>query len=302
MGIYSPYEAYGRYNWGTTPYGGYYTGFSSPVSYASINYYDRPLFKYNAPYALSSGFDYYYSNPINYDYSFNSGFQYNPFHYNYNSYYAYEPFMYSAPTFDMNNYYPNSYASRVNPVLQPSQRTSWRQATPISRQNSNLRPTVSAAITLAKQELNRGVKETSTDNSTRIIQYRTGETHPEIANPWCASFTSWLYGAGQGRKCPFGYQNNSNEIAEKALAAGHFAYANSEYKPQVGDLMILQYPRGKDDEYMGGHVGIITEVHNDGTYVTIEGNYDNRVAKVTRSMNTEHLYGFVKMNEWLQNS
>ena len=55
----------------------------------------------------------------------------------------------------------------------------------------------------------------------------------------------------------------------------------------------------KENEHKG-HVGIISKVNSDGTFEVIEGNSGNAVKKMTRSMATEGLHGFVRMNEWLE--
>ena len=161
----------------------------------------------------------------------------------------------------------------------------------------SLSPVVEKALELAESQV--GVKENGFSNdSTQIRKYKNGAVNNK---PWCGSFASWLFGAGQNgtNSKTFGYSMHSQEIRRRATEAGFYATKNSGYTPQVGDLMIIKYPskNGKDG---GGHVGIITKVNDNGTFETIEGNYSNSVNRVSRSMATADLHGFVKMNDWLQ--
>ena len=159
--------------------------------------------------------------------------------------------------------------------------------------HSQTAPSVKKALELAKSELRRGAHENGeTNDSADVRRYKNGAINNSA---WCASFASWLFGAGQNsnNSDTFGYSAKSQTIRERAEQAGHYAKKNSGYKPQVGDLMIIK------NSGNGGHIGIITEINGD-EFTTIEGNYGNKVSQVRRSMNTENLHGFVKMNEWLE--
>lgn len=159
-------------------------------------------------------------------------------------------------------------------------------------------PTVNTAIELAKSQI--GIKEDGKSNDSKEIRkYKNGEVNN---NPWCASFVSWIYGAGQNsdNSKTFGYSSSSQEIRRKAENAGFYATKNSGYKPTVGDLMVITYEDASSNNRGKGHIGIIVSVNPDGTFDTIEGNLSNQVKRVTRSMQTKNLHGFVKMNEWLK--
>ena len=153
-------------------------------------------------------------------------------------------------------------------------------------------PTVNKAVELAKSQV--GVYETTKNDSVDIRKYKNGSVD---TNPWCTSFISWCYGAGQGddNEKTFGYDRSSQSIKQKAERAGCYSTKSSGYTPKVGDLMVL-----KNSDKGGGHVGIIVAVNNDGTFETVEGNIDNQVKKVHRSMDTKNLHGFVRMDEWLK--
>lgn len=151
---------------------------------------------------------------------------------------------------------------------------------------------VSNAISLAKSQI--GVTENgNSNNSADVNKYRFGKAN---GNPWCASFVSWCYGQGQNgnNKQTFGFDESTQSIRRKAEKAGKYSTKASGYRPQVGDLAVWKYNENS------GHVGIISKINNDGSFQVVEGNCGNAVQETTRSMGTEGLHGFVRMNEWLQ--
>ena len=154
---------------------------------------------------------------------------------------------------------------------------------------------VQDALELAQQELQKGVHETSGNNDgAEIDKYRNGAANGQ---PWCASFVSWIYGAGQNsdNAATFGYDASVAGIRSKAQSAGYYA-AKGSYTPQAGDLMI--------QENNASHVGVVTGVDADGTIHTIEGNSSDQVAQRTYapgSSGYNKISGWVQMNEWLSN-
>ena len=149
----------------------------------------------------------------------------------------------------------------------------------------------SKALNLAASQI--GVREIgSTNNGAEVNKYRFGKAD---GNPWCASFVSWCYGAGQNgnNKKTFGYDASTQSIRRKAERAGFYATKQSGYAPKPGDLAIWKYNNAS------GHVGIISKINQDGSFEVIEGNCQNKVQKTTRTMASANLHGFVKMDEWL---
>ena len=154
---------------------------------------------------------------------------------------------------------------------------------------------VEKALELAESQI--GVRENGGSNdSAEIRKYKNGAAN---GNPWCASFTSWLYGAGQGSSNDktFGYTASSQEIKRQANSAGCYASKNSNYVPQKGDLAMWSKSAST------GHVGIVSEVYSDGSFDVIEGNSGNSVKK--RHYSSKHSVGggfdgFVQMDKWLQ--
>lgn len=158
---------------------------------------------------------------------------------------------------------------------------------------------VQRALELARSQV--GVREIGkTNDGTQIREYKNGATNNL---PWCASFSSWLYGRGQNssNKDSFGYTASSQQIMREADAKGHFAHKNSGYKPKAGDLVV--WTKVGDPDH--GHVGIVDEVTSNG-YWTIEGNTSGgKVDRKFYSFNKQDISsnlkfsGFAKMSEWL---
>lgn len=150
------------------------------------------------------------------------------------------------------------------------------------------------AVELAESQL--GVSEDGSSNdSAEIRKYKNGSVD---GNPWCASFVSWLYGAGQGssNSKTFGYTASSQAIKQKAISAGCYASANTGYVPKKGDLAMWTKSSST------GHVGIVTKVYPDGSFDTIEGNSQDAVTKHhydSQSSVGGGFNGFVQMDKWL---
>jgi PKD repeat protein len=126
--------------------------------------------------------------------------------------------------------------------------------------------TASRAVSIARSELAKGVKEIpdGSNKGGRIRMYG-GSTSPRFyPAPWCAYFVSWvarrsgrpLGPSGQG----FGYVPY---IRAWAGRTGRW-----KKTPRSGDL--IMFPQ---------HVGLVERVYRNGTLTTIEGNSSNRVAR-----------------------
>lgn len=150
------------------------------------------------------------------------------------------------------------------------------------------------AVELAEAQV--GVNENGSSNdSAEIRKYKNGSVDK---NPWCASFVSWLYGAGQGSSNSetFGYTASSQSIKRKAIKAGCYASANSGYIPKKGDLAMWTKSSST------GHVGIVTKVYPDGSFDTVEGNSEDAVTKHhydSQSSVGNGFNGFVEMDKWI---
>lgn len=185
-----------------------------------------------------------------------------------------------------------SFTPQTKPVIRD-------YAAEFKRKTANITNEVQRALMLARQEYRNGAKENGNSNdSIDVRKYKNGAKNN---NPWCAYFSSWLYGRGQNssNNNTFGYTASSQEIMRQANAKGHFAHKNSGYVPKPGDLAIWTKSSNKDQ----GHVGIVDEVTSNGYYV-IEGNSSNKVARNFYSFNNRDISsnlkfsGFAKMSEW----
>jgi hypothetical protein len=99
---------------------------------------------------------------------------------------------------------------------------------------------------------------------------------------------------------------STQKILRKAKEVGCFASAKSGYVPKVGDALIWK----SDNDDWKGHIGIIVEVREDGSFVTIQGNNSDKVEKieyssvtdamrrVSSSGSSQTLQGFVQMSKY----
>ncbi len=148
---------------------------------------------------------------------------------------------------------------------------------------------VKRALEIAEGEV--GVRESGKNNGA-VAKYRNGVNN---SAPWCASFVSYLYGAGQGsdNRATFGYQPSVEGIRQRAIAAGCYSSKNN-YTPQPGDIMIMK-------EYGASHTAIVKSVGPNGEITTIGGNEGNAVSVRTYTRGSRgynKISGFVRMNEW----
>ncbi|MGN9786939.1 CHAP domain-containing protein [Nonomuraea sp. ZG12] len=95
---------------------------------------------------------------------------------------------------------------------------------------------------------------------------------------WCAMFATWVWeraGVAGGPRTTY----VATAIGSWGADRGLFKRRSSGGKPLPGDIVVY----GEPGSGTGGHVSIVHTVHGDGTITTIDGNYNNRVAK--RSIN-----------------
>lgn len=107
-----------------------------------------------------------------------------------------------------------------------------------------------------------GVMETEGDNSSPQIFEFLQRNDPLS---WCAGFMSHV----SGETNLFDYSLGAKQIMGQFDVQDAYYPHDSEYAPQPGDLIFFE--RGDDGDWRG-HVGIVEEVLEDGTIITIEGN------------------------------
>ena len=207
------------------------------------------------------------------------------------------PMIYSSEYINYFNYYLNNISqnNQTNPFLKYTYFSNKQTDNDLSKKDTDASKT-EKAVEIAERELKKGVNENLGKNDgTEIRKYKNGTKNDA---PWCASFTSYCYGKGQGssNKRTFGYNASSQEIRRKADKNGYYAKKNSGYTPKKGDLAVWKYSEES------GHIGIVSKVYADGSFDVIQGNSKNRVRKIhyeSQNSVSNSFNGFVKMNEWL---
>lgn len=127
------------------------------------------------------------------------------------------------------------------------------------------------AMRLAKTQL--GVKESGCDNCGTPQSRYTRHFYPNMGpQPWCAFFVSWAIDMTDNNngKVPWSNPGYVATVFEWMRAKGRVVSA-----PQPCDMFM------KGDL---SHMGLVTSVNpKTGSFRTIEGNYSNQVAQVTRN-------------------
>jgi hypothetical protein len=137
---------------------------------------------------------------------------------------------------------------------------------------------------LAAAQAEVGVREEpdGSNDGARIAEYRTATAGSAAGVPWCAYFVSW---AARQAGAPVGDQGQGygavEQIASWAGRTGRLLPAGST--PQPGDLIL----------FGGRHVGIVESVGLDGRLTTVEGNHQNAVQRVQRTIGDAT--GFVRL-------
>lgn len=97
-----------------------------------------------------------------------------------------------------------------------------------------------------------------------------GERSSYADLPWCVVFCWWIC-----RQVGIPFPNTAHCNGVEAYAKEHGQWVTGGY--QVGDMVIFDY----DKDGSRDHIGLLIEISG-SSYVTIEGNYGDKVAKVKR--------------------
>jgi cell wall-associated NlpC family hydrolase len=130
-----------------------------------------------------------------------------------------------------------------------------------------------AIVRIAEGEVGQAEQPPGSNDSPRIAMYRTATAGAAAGEPWCAYFVSWVaHQAG----VPIGDNGQGlgycGDIWSWAQRTGRAIPNGSGVRPQPGDLIL----------FGDHHVGIVEQVNADGSIQTIEGNYSDKVSRVTR--------------------
>jgi CHAP domain len=137
-------------------------------------------------------------------------------------------------------------------------------------------------VRLARAELNRGVHEVpnGSNNSRDIARYRTAIRWASGPAPWCGYFVSYV---AREAGAPLGEYGEGiglvSEIRRWAKLTGRW-----RPKPHRGNIVVFRH----------AHVGLVERVVGSQWIVTIEGNHDNRVARVWRRRSEAR--GYVRLH------
>lgn len=84
--------------------------------------------------------------------------------------------------------------------------------------------------------------------------------------PWCGAFVNWVF-KEVGVKIP----NCVSTLAGATAFKKNNAWQDAESAtPEIGDCVFFDFPHDGIDRI--SHIGIVTQVHTNGTVTTIEGN------------------------------
>lgn len=153
---------------------------------------------------------------------------------------------------------------------------------------------VARATAIRVAALQVGVREHGGENrGDRIKMYRRAVTGPGEkpwkAEPWCADFVSWAW---KRAGVPIGFGGRGSdyvpELSAWAQLTHRWKWARTGYRPKAGDLVVYRV----SGVSRRGHIGLVVRTKR-GKIRTIEGNYEDRVAR--RIINPRHasITGFI---------
>jgi hypothetical protein len=134
-------------------------------------------------------------------------------------------------------------------------------------------------VSVARAELDKRIREMpmGSDNSKAIARYRGALKPRPYGGPWCAYFASWVT---RRAGAPLGSRGSGI-----ASAAGIRAWAERtgrwRHLPRPGDVAVFSH-----------HVGIVVYVTG-SRMTTIDGNWSNRVSRVSRRRS--EAFGFARV-------
>lgn len=117
------------------------------------------------------------------------------------------------------------------------------------------------------------------------------------SDPWCSEFVCACAIQAFGKKTAKEYFPLSaacTYVMNKAMKMGIWV-ENDAYKPSKGDFILYDWDDKKpaaDNKNQPDHIGIVEKTASGKIHV-IEGNYGNKVAKRTISVNAKYIRGFV---------
>jgi hypothetical protein len=143
----------------------------------------------------------------------------------------------------------------------------------------------SAIVRIAEGEVGQAEQPPGSNDSPRIATYRSATVGAAAGEPWCAYFVSWV---AQQAGMPLGDHGQGlgyvGDIWNWAQSTARAIPNGPGVRPNPGDLIV----------FGDHHVGIVEQVNADGSIQTIEGNYSDKVSRVTRGAG--EATGYVRMS------
>lgn len=155
------------------------------------------------------------------------------------------------------------------------------------------------SLALRKALTQVGIKESpaGSNRGARVEEYQKADSLPGVGYSWCASFVNWCY-AAVGR--PLNELNRSASVGELLGLARRKGWVRST--PRVGDLVCYDWDSldGPNHGDWPDHIGIVKEVHSDGSFIAVEGNTavgndSNGGEVMLRSRSRSMVEGFVRV-------
>jgi hypothetical protein len=140
-------------------------------------------------------------------------------------------------------------------------------------------------VQIAESQVGQTEQPPGSNDGPAIAMYRSAVAGSQPGEPWCAYFASWV---ARQAGVPVGDQGQGlgavSEIWSWAQQTGRAIPNGPGVVPQPGDLIVF------GDQ----HVGIVVGVQPNGSIDTVEGNFDNQVARNVRS--PTEATGYVNMS------
>lgn len=145
-----------------------------------------------------------------------------------------------------------------------------------------------AALDIAEAEMGRG-ESTANNEGPDIDRYRKGG----VDGAWCAAFVSYCLEEGAARiakRLPVARSHNAKRLFARCVKAGREVGL-----PAPGDIVL--WHRGAQGARTG-HIAIVRQVHEDGSFTTIEGNrggFPSKVREYLHEQGEALLLGFARL-------
>lgn len=134
---------------------------------------------------------------------------------------------------------------------------------------------------LAAARSQLGVHEVGTNAGPRVDEYLSS-AHAASGNPWCASFVTWSM-QESGHEMPGSGWAAVSTWVQAAESGQHGLQIVDAASARPGDIVAYDWG-GQSDFGQDGHIGFLASYVEDGRFTTIEGNAQDAVTRMDRSL------------------